>query len=142
MDVFQNNESLKLRFPRTYEALKNTGGMKMRRAMAAEDAVRTTFLGVTKEEKEFLLFEGVTKERHTSGYLHIEAKAVRKSTGEVLDQNRQVVFFTRGGEKNGLLMGLKIGQEAQKDCKVCLEWGIVKDNGVTTKTQVEVRHWR
>jgi len=45
MDVFQNNESLKLRFPRTYEALKNTGGMKMRRAMAAEDAVRTTFLG-------------------------------------------------------------------------------------------------
>ena len=135
MDVFQNNESLKLRFPRTYEALKNTGGMKMRRAMDAEDAVRTTFLGVTKEEKEFLLFEGVTKERHTSGYLHIEAKAVRKSTGEVLDQNRQVVFFTRGGEKNGLLMGLKISQEAQKDCKVCLEWGIVKDNGVTTKTQ-------
>lgn len=135
MDVFQNNESLKLRFPRTYEALQNTGKRKMRRTMAAEEAVRTTFLGLREEEKEFLLFEGVTQERHTSGYLHIEAKAVRKSTGEVLDQNRQVVFFTTGGEKNGLLMGLKINQEAQGDCKVCLEWGIVEDNGVTTQTK-------
>ena len=135
MDVFQNNESLKLRFPRTYEALQNTGRMKTRRTMAAEEAVRTTFLGLTKEEQEVLLFEGVTKERHTSGYLHMEARAVRKSTGEVLDQNRQVVFFTRGGDKNGLLMGLKINQEAQGDCKVCLEWGIVEDNGVTGPDQ-------
>lgn len=108
MDVFQNNESLKLRFPRTYEAPQNTGRMKTRRTMAAEEAVRTTFLGLTKEEQEVLLFEGVTKERHTSGYLHMEARAVRKSTGEVLDQNRQVVFFTRGEIRTACSWGLRL----------------------------------
>lgn len=144
MGVFEDHEGLKTRFPKTYEALQNTTRMKMRKNMALSEAVRTSFLGVTKDgpvsvksgsKNLRLLFDGVTVERHTSGYMHMEAQAVSKGTGEVISQARQVVFFTKGGEKNGLIMALDISEEEKKDCKVCLECTIVKESGLTTKTQ-------
>lgn len=141
ISIFEEDERLKERFPKTYEAIQNT--KRMRRSVASDEIVRTNFLGLMEDEQASLrsssqnidlLFECVTAKRYVSGYMHMEAKAVRKSTGEILNRARQVVFFTREGEKNGLIMALKINEGEQKDCKLCLECGIVEEKGVTTKT--------